>query len=79
MEKILNQILNELGDIKEDTSELKEGQMRLEAGLDKLQKNIIENLGTYTEKIAEHVDNKTEVLNKRIYKVESEIERLSRQ
>lgn len=79
MENILKQILSELKDIKTDIGELKTGQTRLEIGQQKLQQNLIENLGTYTEKITEHVDDKTEVLNKRVYKVESEIERLSRQ
>ncbi|MDF0728982.1 hypothetical protein PY093_20425 [Cytobacillus sp. S13-E01] len=79
MEDILKQILSELKEIKTDIGELKTGQARLEVGQQKLQQNLIESLGTYTEKITEHVDDKTEVLNKRVYKVESEIERLSRQ
>lgn len=79
VEDILKQILSELKDIKTDIGELKTGQARLVVGQQKLQQNLIESLGTYTEKITEHVDDKTEVLNKRVYKVESEIERLSRQ
>ncbi|UFU00631.1 hypothetical protein KO561_06765 [Radiobacillus kanasensis] len=71
--------IGELKGIKTDIEELKMGQARLEAGQQKLQKNLIESLGTYTEKITEHVDDKTEVLNKRVYKVESKTERLSRQ
>lgn len=35
--------------------------------------------GHGNENLVEHVDNKTEVLNKRVFKVETEIERLSRQ
>lgn len=72
MEEILQQILSEL-------KEIKQGQNRLELGQEKLQKNLIDSLGSYTEKIVEHVDDKTEALNKRVYKVESEIERLNRQ
>ncbi|OIJ20769.1 hypothetical protein BKP45_08190 [Anaerobacillus alkalidiazotrophicus] len=79
MEEILKQMLNELKEIKSDIGELKKGQVRLEVGQEKLQKNLIDSLGSYTEKIVEHVDDKTEVLNKRVFKVESEIERLSRQ
>ncbi|WP_216831416.1 hypothetical protein [Alkalihalobacterium elongatum] len=79
MEDILKQILCELKEIKTDIGDLKTGQARLEVGQQKLQQNLIEGLGTYTEKISEHVDDKTEVLNKRVYKVEAEIERLSRQ
>ncbi|MFD1739417.1 hypothetical protein ACFSCX_23330 [Bacillus salitolerans] len=86
MEEVLKQILIELKEMKSDIHEirvdigdLKQGQARLEIGQEKLQKNLIESLGAYTEKIADHVDDKTEVLNKRVYKVESDIERLSRQ
>ncbi len=79
MEDILKQILSELKEIKTDIGDLKMGQARLEVGQQKLQQNLIESLGTYTDKISEHFDDKTEVLNKRVYKVETEIERLSRQ
>ncbi|WP_019156363.1 hypothetical protein [Robertmurraya massiliosenegalensis] len=100
MEEILNQILNELkemrvdisevkGDVNEirvdvnelkvDVNDLKQGQDRLEVGLEKLQKNLVESLDLYTDKIVNHVDDKIEVLNKRVFKVETEIERLTRQ
>jgi hemerythrin-like domain-containing protein len=79
VEEILKQILSELKEMRLDINELKQGQNRLEFGQEKLQKNLVDSLGSYTEKIVEHIDNKTEVLNKRVYKVESEIERLSRQ
>jgi len=51
-------------------------QQTLEAGLDRVendiqnfQENLVNSLGLYTEKIVQHVDNKTEVLNKRVFKV----------
>ncbi|MGD6967392.1 hypothetical protein ACQCVP_13255 [Rossellomorea vietnamensis] len=69
----------DVGDLKTDVLELKTGQARLENGLKNLQKNIIDSLGVYTEKITDHVDARTEVLNKRVYHVESDSERLSRQ
>lgn len=58
---------------------LEAGLDRVENGIQTLQENLVDSLGLYTEKIVQHVDNKTEVLNKRVFKVESEIERLSRQ
>jgi len=79
VEEILKQILNELKEMRVDINELKQGQNRLEVGQEKLQKNLVDSLGTYTDKIVDHIDDKTEVLNKRVYKVETEIERLSRQ
>ena len=51
----------------------------IKTGQEQLQKNIIESLGQYTERIANHVDDKTAVLNKRVYNVETEIQRLTRQ
>lgn len=48
-------------------------------GQERLQRNIIESLGDYTDKITEYVDDKTGALNKRVFLVETEIERLSRQ
>jgi len=93
MEEILRQMLSEIkemrvdinelrkdtNELKKDTYELREGQKRLEAGQEKLQKNLVESIGLYTDKIVDYVDDRTEVLNKRVYKVESEIERTSRQ
>ncbi|MBM7653474.1 hypothetical protein [Neobacillus cucumis] len=55
--------------------ELKE----IKIGQEKFQTNMIESLGQYTDKIAEHVDVKTEVLNKCVYALETEVERLTRQ
>lgn len=68
----LNTIDTRLNVIEQDVKEIKIGQ-------EKLSKNIIESLGQYTDKIAEHVDVKTEVLNKRVYALETEVERLTRQ
>ena len=72
--------------LRSDFSELKEGQLQLQSdvteiklGQERLQKNIIDSIGTYTEKIAEHVDNRTDALNKRVYRLEIEVERMSRQ
>ncbi|WP_416828232.1 hypothetical protein [Ectobacillus polymachus] len=82
MEEILKQILNELkemhvdiNEMRVDINELKQGQNRLEVGQEKLQKNLVDSLGLYTDKIVDHIDDKTEVLNKRVYKAETEIER----
>ncbi|WP_239984685.1 hypothetical protein [Lentibacillus sediminis] len=76
---MMKQILNELKEMRTDVDEIKQGQNRLEAGQEKLQKNLIENLGLYTDKIVDHFDNKTDALNKRVYEVETEIERLKKQ
>jgi hemerythrin-like domain-containing protein len=68
----LEPINKRLDVIEKDVKEIKTGQ-------EQLQKNIIESLGQYTERIADHVDDKTSALNKRVYDVETEIQRLTRQ
>ncbi|RIW28660.1 hypothetical protein D3H55_21020 [Bacillus salacetis] len=75
----VNSLKSDVGELKVGQARLEGGQQRLEVGQKKLEQNLIESLGTYTEKITEHHDDKTEALNKRVYRVESEIERLSRQ
>ncbi|MBT2679340.1 hypothetical protein J7E38_10025 [Bacillus sp. ISL-35] len=79
MEEILKQILNEIKDMRVDIKDLRQGQNRLEIGQEKLQKTLFDSIGLNIDKIVEHIDDKTEALNKRVYKVETEIERLSRQ
>ncbi|MBD1380368.1 hypothetical protein IC621_09005 [Bacillus sp. IB182487] len=71
--------ISELKGMRSDINEIKQGQKRLEEGQERLQKNLIDSLGAYTERIVDYVDDKTEVLNKRVFKAESEIESLSRQ
>ena len=75
----LEPINNRLNDIEIDVKDIKKDVKDIKTEQEKLQKNIIESLGQYTEKIADHVDDKTAVLNKRVYNVETEIQRLTRQ
>nr|WP_304216834.1 hypothetical protein [Fredinandcohnia onubensis] len=79
MDKRFDGIDERLEEIDQRLDRLETNQNELVIGQEKLQKNLIESLGNYTEKIAEHVDNQTSALNKRIFKVETEIERLTRQ
>ena len=82
MKGVQNDLIGVKKDVKEmrvELTDLKEGQNRLETGLGKLQKNLVDSLALYTDKIVNHYDNKTEVLNKRIFRVETELERLGRQ
>ncbi|WP_144548504.1 TolC family protein [Bacillus sp. X1(2014)] len=66
--------------------QLEEGQIKLHLdvieiknGQEKLQKNLIQSLGDYNEKMIQYPDDKTSALNKRIFRVETEIEKLLRQ
>ncbi|GAA0437466.1 hypothetical protein GCM10008983_12890 [Lentibacillus halophilus] len=65
-------------DLHTDVSGLKQGQKRLEKGQERLQKNLIDSLGVYTESIIGHFDNKTDVLNQRVFKIETEMKGLSK-
>lgn len=69
---------------------LESNQDRLESKVNSLTSSLIENLAPYFENIAKHiddsnekvityVDDKTEALNKRIFAVETDIQRLTRQ
>jgi flagellar capping protein FliD len=72
MDKRLNGMDQQLNILSKDVLEIKTKQ-------DGFQKNIIDSIGQYTEKIVDYVDDKTEALNKRLFNVETEIQRLTRQ
>ncbi|WP_218781240.1 hypothetical protein, partial [Bacillus sp. EB106-08-02-XG196] len=75
-----------------DVIELKTGQAELghkaamvEQAINELKieqkenhKSVIKYLGDYSEKITDHFDNKTDALNKRVFAVETELQRLNK-
>ncbi|WP_010531392.1 hypothetical protein [Lentibacillus jeotgali] len=75
----ITDIRTDMTDIRTDITDLKQGQKRIEDGQERLQKNLVASLGDYTEKIIDHFDDKTDALNNRVFKVESEMKSLSRQ
>lgn len=79
MKKDIIRLKQDTQQLKGDTKQLKVDMVEIKLGQEKLQKNIIENLGEYTEKMIEHNDNKAEVLNKRVFKLEAEMERVTKQ
>ncbi|MGG2064179.1 hypothetical protein [Bacillus sp. S14(2024)] len=72
MEQLLKQTLNELQAVRKDIAEIKEL-------LELLQKDFNESFDACTERIIEHVNDKTEVLNRRVFTVETDIQRIERQ
>ncbi|MGN4125390.1 hypothetical protein ACMGD3_10330 [Lysinibacillus sphaericus] len=72
MEQRLDGINQRLIKIEDDVRDIKLGQVEL-------QKNIVENLGRFTEKIAHLVEDRTGALNKRVFEVETVIHRLTSQ
>lgn len=79
IEDDVKKIENNVKEIENDVKKIESNVKEIKTGQGQLQKNIIESLGQYTEKIADHVDDKTAALNKRVYDVETEIQRLTRQ
>ncbi|ANX11391.1 hypothetical protein ABE41_005180 [Fictibacillus arsenicus] len=82
----INDIKNVQGALTSNQEEFKKqqfiliaGQKRIEYKLDKLNTNVITSMGDYTDKIIHHFDDTAQVLNKRIFKVETELEGKSRQ
>jgi len=65
-------IENRMDGLEIQMMEIKEGQERM-------QKNIIMCIGDYNENIIHYVDDKTDALNKRVFTVETEIQRLNKQ
>jgi uncharacterized protein YoxC len=84
---------NDVSELKNDVNGLKTGQKKLENDFSQLDqavrelnaeqkeghKCVIRYLEDYSEKITNHFDNKTDALNKRVFTVETEIERLIKQ
>jgi chromosome segregation ATPase len=84
---------NDVGELKNDVNELKTGQKKLENDFSQLDqavrelsveqkeghKSVIRYLEDFSEKITNHFDNKTDALNKRVFTVETEIQRLIKQ
>ncbi|PLS02447.1 hypothetical protein [Neobacillus cucumis] len=92
MEESFKLILNELQKMNTRLENLETGQQKLESGQlklhlyvkevkngqEKLQKNLIQSIGDHTEKMIQYTDDKTDALNKRLFNVETEIEKLLR-
>lgn len=57
---------------------LKVDVQKLKIGQAELQKNIVENLGEFTEKIAHQAEDRTYVLNRRLFDVETMIHKIDK-
>ena len=87
-------IKEEIEPVKKDLENVKQGLENVKQGLENVKqellveirqvkqqiiKDISTSLSQYPKNSEEYVDNKTEVLNKRVYKLEVEMERISQQ
>lgn len=73
LEALRTVIREELEPVKKELIE------EIQLSQQQLSKDIATSLGQYADKFEQHIDNKTEALNKRVYKLETEIERITRQ
>jgi prefoldin subunit 5 len=78
MEEHLKQIITELKEIRSEINELKQGQMRLEDSQERLQTLFADHLEANKRYIIDYLEDRTEALNKRIFIVETDIQRLNR-
>lgn len=58
-------------EIRKDLTELKESHLELKSG-------IIDNFGIFNESIEELVEDRTHTLNKRMYNIETDIQKIMR-
>lgn len=80
LKELLRSVLREeLAPINQRLDKIESDVQELKAGQAELQKNIVENLGNFTEKIAHQVEDRTGALNKRVFEVETVIQRLTNQ
>jgi uncharacterized phage infection (PIP) family protein YhgE len=77
---------NDFNELKTGQTELGHKDAMLEQAINELKneqkenhKSVIRYLGDYSEKITDHFDHKTDALNKRVFAVETEIQRLIKQ
>ncbi|WP_044748438.1 hypothetical protein, partial [Bacillus alveayuensis] len=78
LENSQKQLNERLDSLEQGQKEIRFELVELKKGQEQLQKNLIDSLGAYTEKIVEYVDDKTSALNKRVYAVETDIQRILR-
>ncbi|MFJ5717301.1 hypothetical protein [Neobacillus sp. NPDC093127] len=90
MEEILQQILKKLDELSTDVKRLESKVDSVDNKVDNLKSSIGTDLTPYIEKNVQHidesneriiryVDDKTDALNKRVFAVETDIQRLTRQ
>ncbi|CAM3548179.1 MULTISPECIES: hypothetical protein [Saccharibacillus] len=74
MEEMLNQILQELQALRQDVQQLNQNQMLLDQNQKQMSIQIHSIYHNFTDK-----DSEVAALNKRIFRLESEFEKINRQ
>ncbi|MEM4994919.1 hypothetical protein WKH56_20355 [Priestia sp. SB1] len=85
MEEMLKQILTKLNGLKQGQKEMKEDFKNLSDKVDNIEKAVNrievsqnEDVIAILKRVDQDIEDKTQALNKRVYKLETEYERLSR-
>ncbi|WP_456276529.1 hypothetical protein [Bacillus sp. AK128] len=79
MEKLLIEILGKLNSIETKIDTLESGQKDIKESVHRIELSQPQDIVALLERMNKTLENKTEVLNKRVFNVETEIERLNRQ
>ncbi|WP_246944973.1 hypothetical protein [Bacillus pinisoli] len=79
MEKLLIEILSKLNSIETKIDTLESGQKEIKESVHRIELSQPQDIVALLERMNKTLENKTEVLNKRVFNVETEIERLNRQ
>ncbi|GFZ91927.1 hypothetical protein GCM10010978_32860 [Compostibacillus humi] len=74
----ISTIQEELSSVKIDVSNIKEELSEFKQEQRRLSKDIISSFGQYHDKLERYVDDRSEALNKRVYRLESEMEKILR-
>jgi len=78
MEDILKQILTKLNGLEQGQKEIKEKINNIEQTVSRIEVSQNEDVIAILKRVDQDVEDKTQALNKRVYKLETEYERLSR-
>lgn len=85
MEEMLKQILTKLNGLEQGQKDIKENFKRLSDKVDNIEQAVSgikvsqnEDVIAILKRVDQDIEDKTQALNKRVYKLETEYERLSR-
>ncbi|WP_425203678.1 hypothetical protein [Priestia megaterium] len=78
MEEMLKQILTKLNGLEQGQKEIKEKVNNIEQAVSRIEVSQNEDVIAILKRVDQDIEDKTQALNKRVYKLETEYERLSR-
>ncbi|MBM7662814.1 hypothetical protein JOC85_003625 [Bacillus mesophilus] len=79
MEELLKQLLQGQNEIKIDIKEIKSEVTDIKNAVHRIELSQPQDIVAILDRMNKNLENKTDVLNKRVFNVETELERLNRQ